>query len=253
VQSQPGQTDSSYNGPVTVVIKSGTGASGAGLIGTATVNAVGGVARFTNLAINKAGTGFRLTASAPGKASTDSSPFDIAKGSQTITFNPPAQIAYGDPPHELTATTSSGLPVSYSASGACSVSGNDLTTTAIGTCTVTASQAGDESYYPATSVTRNITISKRSQTIAFNPLPNRIIGDPAFGLVATASSGLPVSFSAVGVCSVTSGIVQMNAVGDCTITASQMGDAEYNPAASVARTFEVRTPGYRLYVPIIVN
>jgi hypothetical protein len=253
VQNQPGQTDASYNGPVTIVIKGGTGAPGAGLIGTATVNAVNGVARFSGLAINKAGAGFRLTASAPGKASTDSSPFDIAKGSQTITFNPPAQIAYGDPPLELTATTSSGLSVSYDASGACSISGSILTATAIGTCSVTASQAGDASYYPASSVTRSITIGKHNQTISFDPLPNHTMGEPAFGVTATASSGLPVSFSAAGACSMSNGMVSLNAVGICTITAGQAGDARYNPAANVARTFAVQKPGHKIYVPIVVN
>jgi hypothetical protein len=191
VQSLPGHTDTSYNGPVSVVIKSGTGAPGAGLIGAATVNAVGGVARFSGLAINKVGTGFRLSASAPGKASTDSSPFDVTRGSQTITFNPPAQVSLDQLPFELTATTSSGLPVSYSASGVCAVNGNTLTAGGVGACAVTASQAGDESYFPASSVTRSISIGKQNQTIDFAPLPNRIIGDPAFGLTATASSGLP--------------------------------------------------------------
>ncbi|HET9221369.1 MAG TPA: hypothetical protein VFO07_02640 [Roseiflexaceae bacterium] len=253
VQSLSGHTDTSYNGPVSVVIKSGTGAPGAGLIGAATVNAVGGVARFSGLAINKVGTGFRLSASAPGKASTDSSPFDITRGSQTITFNPPAQVSLGQLPFELTATTSSGLPVSYSASGVCSVNGNTLTASAVGACAVTASQVGDESYFPAASVTRSISIGKQNQTIDFAPLPNRIIGDPAFGVTATASSGLPVSFSAVGVCSVAGGIVSLNAVGACTITASQIGDSLFNPAASVARTFVVQTPGHKVFVPIVFN
>jgi hypothetical protein len=253
VQSNQGQTDTSYNGPVTIVIKSGTGTAGAGLIGTATVNAVAGVARFSGLAINKAGTGYRLSANAPGKASTDSSSFDILKGNQTITFNPPAQIAYGGPPLELTATTSSGLPVTYSASGTCFVGGSTLTATALGTCSVTASQAGDESYYPAANVTRSITIGKNSQTIHFDPLPNRRIGDPAFGVTATASSGLPVSFSAAGVCSVANGIVSLNAIGTCTVTASQLGNDIYNPAANVARTFAVQAPGYKLYAPIMTK
>jgi hypothetical protein len=253
VQSHQGQTDTSYNGSVTVVIKNGTGTPGAGLIGNATVNAVGGVARFSGLAINKAGTGFRLTATVPGKASNDSSPFDIVKGNQTITFSPPAQIPYSSSPLELTATTSSGLPVSYSASGNCFVSGSTLTATAVGACSVTASQAGDESYYPAPSVTRTISISKNNQMIAFDPLPNRKIGDPAFSVTATASSGLPVSFSATGVCTVADGIVSMNAVGACTITASQVGDAQYSPAANVARMFAVQLPGYTLYVPVVMK
>src|SRR5262249_7846120 len=160
----------------------GTGAPGAGLIGVATVNAIGGVARFSGLAINRAGTGFRLTASAPGKASTDSAPFNIVRGNQTILFDPPTEITYGDPPTELTASTSSGLSVSYTASGVCTISGNILTATAIGICTVTANQAGDESYYPAPSVTRDITVGKHDQKIIFGSLPNQILGSPPFNV-----------------------------------------------------------------------
>jgi hypothetical protein len=252
VQNQPGHIDTSYNGPVTVVIKSGTGAAGAGLIGTATVNAVSGVAHFQGLAINKAGTGFRLTASAPGKSNTDSAPFDIARGTQTITFNPPAQLAFGDPPLELTATTSSGLPVNYNASGTCSVSGSLLTPIEVGGCVVTANQPGNESYYPASSVTRNITIGRHNQTIAFASLPDQTLGAAPFGVTASASSGLLVSFSAAGACSLSNAVVSLNKVGNCTITASQAGDSHYNPAANVARTFAVRQLAYMFYIPVVV-
>ena len=44
--------------PVTISIKPGTGTPGATLLGTTTVNAVNGVATFTNLRIDKAGSGW---------------------------------------------------------------------------------------------------------------------------------------------------------------------------------------------------
>jgi subtilisin family serine protease len=85
------------------------------------------------------------------------------------------------------------------------------------------------------------------QTITFDNLSNKVIGEPDFGLAATASSGLSVSFSASGQCTVSGNSVYLTGVGPCTITASQAGlDAysitagaavPYYPAANVSRTF----------------
>ena len=60
---------------------------------------------------------------------------------QSISFGPLTAF-YGEPPITLYGRASSGLPVSYTAGGACSVAGDMLTVTAAGTCTVTASQIG---------------------------------------------------------------------------------------------------------------
>jgi Bacterial Ig-like domain (group 3)/Bacterial Ig domain len=54
------------------------------LTGTATATPVAGTATFSNLAINKAGIGYTLTALASGVASRTSDPFDVAQGSTTI-------------------------------------------------------------------------------------------------------------------------------------------------------------------------
>src|ERR1019366_1133055 len=53
-------------------------------------------------------------------------------------------------PITLTATATSGLPVTYAATGAaCSVSGSVATLLVVGTCTITASQAGGGNYQAA--------------------------------------------------------------------------------------------------------
>lgn len=78
VQDAYGNTDTSFTGAVTVAITSGTGATGATLAGTTTVNAVAGVADFSGLNIVKAGTGYKLTASATSLSSGDSDAFNIA-------------------------------------------------------------------------------------------------------------------------------------------------------------------------------
>jgi subtilisin family serine protease len=88
-----------------------------------------------------------------------------------------------------------------------------------------------------------------NQSITFAALPDRNIDDPDFALGATASSTLPVSYSASGGCTVTGNVVDITGPGTCTITASQAGLDAYSiapdapkpwyPAANVARSFEV--------------
>ena len=78
-----------------------------------------------------------------------------------------------------------------------------------------------------------------AQHIDFGPLPGRTFADPAFTVVATASSGLPVSLSASGSCSVNGGEIVLIGVGPCTVTASQLGDSSYQPAPEVSQSFDV--------------
>src|SRR5207247_5069353 len=59
-----GNTDPSFTGNVTVAL--GTNPGGGTLSGTTTVAAVNGVAAFSTLTINRAGTGYTLAASARG-------------------------------------------------------------------------------------------------------------------------------------------------------------------------------------------
>jgi hypothetical protein len=108
-----------------------------------------------------------------------------------------------------------------------------------GSCTVTASQPGDANYNAAPDVSRTFTIAKASQTITFGPLANKTYGDPDFALSASASSGLPVSFAASGKCIVSGATVHLIGAGSCTVTASQPGDANYNAAPDVSRTFSI--------------
>ena len=80
---------------------------------------------------------------------------------QTITFGALANKVNGEDPFTLTATSDSGLPVSYSSSdtNVATVSGNTVTIVGVGTTTITASQAGDGSYTAATSVPQSLNIT----------------------------------------------------------------------------------------------
>ena len=78
-----GQTAASYAGSVTVAITAGTGASGAVLSGAKTATAASGIATFSDLAIDKAAVGYKLTATAAGLTSSTSAFFTITPGTAT--------------------------------------------------------------------------------------------------------------------------------------------------------------------------
>jgi hypothetical protein len=93
---QFGNTATAFTGDVTVAI--GTNPTGGTLGGTTTVAAVGGVATFPDLRIDRSGTGYTLTASAPGMSGATSAAFDInPNGSVMLVFTvqPPSSAQAG--------------------------------------------------------------------------------------------------------------------------------------------------------------
>jgi Tol biopolymer transport system component len=89
------------------------------------------------------------------------------------------------------------------------------------------------------SATFNLTNAKASQTITFGALTGKTFGDQSFTVSATSDSSLPVSFAATGQCSIINSTVQIAGAGSCTITASQGGDSNYNPATDVSQSFDI--------------
>jgi hypothetical protein len=165
---------------------------------------------------------------------------------QTITFVGPGNQTLGTPPPALSATASSGLPVSFSSTtpAVCTVSGTTLTLVAAGNCSISADQAGDATYAAAPTVTRSITVNPApllAQTITFVGPGNQTLGTPPPALSATASSGLPVSFSSTtpAVCTVSGTTLALVSAGTCSIDADQAGDAVFAAAPTVTRTFTV--------------
>jgi photosystem II stability/assembly factor-like uncharacterized protein len=154
--------------------------------------------------------------------------------SQTISFGAAPSLIFGGT-GSVSATATSNLPVTFTTAtpAVCSVSGNTVTALAVGTCIIVADQAGNGSYYPAPQATQNITVAKASQTISFGVAPSLIFGGTG-SVSATATSGLPVSFSTAtpAVCTVSGSTVTALAVGPCTIAADQIGDSNYSGAAA---------------------
>jgi uncharacterized delta-60 repeat protein len=165
------------------------------------------------------------------------------KASQTITFAALANKTFGDADFTVSASVNSGLNVSFSAAGNCAVSSNTVHINSAGPCTITASQAGGANYDAAAEVARSFNIAKAGQTISFGALPNRTSGDADFSISANASSGLALSFTATGQCSVSGSNVHLDGAGVCTITASQQGDANHEAANDVSQSFQIAKAG----------
>ena len=128
----------------------------------------------------------------------------------------------GAPPITLSATASSGLPVTFSVtSGPGTVSGNSLTITGAGTVVVAANQAGNASYSAAATVSHTIVVNKATLTVTANNA-SRAYGaaNPTFtprysgflnGDTASVLTGAP---------SLTTTATASSAVGSYTITAA---------------------------------
>jgi len=87
----------------------------------------------------------------------------------------------------------------------------------------------------------HVTVTRISQTISFTTLPNHTYGDADFGVSASSSSGLAVSFTAGATdnCTISSNMVHITGAGSCTVTAHQAGNATYLAAADVSQPFSI--------------
>jgi len=99
------------------------------------------------------------------------------KSNQTITFPSPGDQTYGVLPIALTATASSGLPVTYTVSGPATMTNSTLYIGGAGSVTIVASQAGNTNYNPATSVTNTIAVAPKAVTVASGLTANNKVYD----------------------------------------------------------------------------
>jgi hypothetical protein len=193
-----------------------------------------------------------VTGSQGGNANYNAAPdvtttFTIAKKGQAISFAALAGKSFGDPPLTVSGSGGgSGNPVTFSVglTDTCTSSGTNgatITITGAGSCTVSADQAGNSNYLAAASVARTFTIAKADQTIVFTAPTGVTYGDADFGPGASASSGLSVGYTSksAAACTIVAGKLHVVAAGTCTIDANQPGNANYNAAAQIERTFPI--------------
>jgi CSLREA domain-containing protein len=217
------------------------------LAGSAMTNA-SGVATLTGVSLSGINAGTysnAVRAAIAGDANLSSTsgtgPLNVARADTTTTVTV-SNAAFDGNPHGATAVVTGpgglnqSLTVTYTGDGP--YGPTTTPPTFVGGYTASASYAGD-SNYNASSDSKNYSITKASQTITFNALADKTYGDADFNVSATASSGLTVSFGVSGNCTLAGTTVHITGAGSCTVTASQAGDANYDAAPDVARSFNI--------------
>lgn len=209
IQDVSGNPVTSASNPITISL--GTNPTNAALAGTTTMNAVAGVATFSNLNINKAGTGYPLAAtSSSGLTGATSTAFDVVNASSTTTITnispnstvvgqqyfvtfavvaaPPAS---GTPTGAVTVSDGAGATCAGSApSGSCA-----LTSTGAGAKSVVATYAGDGNFAGSASPPRSHQVDPAETTA----LITGDSPDPSiFGQVVTVTFSVTVRSPGAG-------------------------------------------------------
>lgn len=175
-----------------------------------------------------------------------------SRQSQTITFGSILNQKLATGEINLSAITSSGLPVSYTLlEGNATVSSNRLTFTGTGHIVVQAQQTGNATHAPAVPVTQSFYVGHKIQHIYVEPVPNLIPGvTNMWPLRACASSGLPVSMEVLS--GPNNMLINSNNLiltvgtqtwGNVELRAWQSGNSEYAPADDVRINFSIVSAG----------
>ena len=164
-----------------------------------------------------------------------------AYGSQVITFNLalPLWVKHAV---VLSATTSSGLTVTYTSKTPliCKLSGGTVTAIKVGSCTIAANQSGSANFSAAQEVTQDIAVTKIPQSIVFSPITS-IRVKQSIQIPASSTSGLALKYKTFtpDICSVKGSKVTAIKVGSCTIAANQSGSANFSAALQVTQAISV--------------
>jgi len=187
-----------------------TASSGLAVTNFAVVSGPGIISGVSNLTFTSVGTVF-VTALQCGNTNWNGTPpvtnvYTVTRAAQTIAFVELPEFTYGDSEFSLTATASSELPVSYESDNlaVATILGSNVTIVAAGTGTITAIQSGNVNYLPASNVSRELIVSRKTLLVRAND-KGKSVGceNPRFdaeytGLVegdAPGSIGLVVEFS----------------------------------------------------------
>ena len=199
IQDASGNTVTTATTSVTVAI--GTNPASGTLSGTTTVSAVNGMAAFTNLRIDKVGTGYTLTASGTGLTGVTSSAFTITVGSATqlvfrvgpsggatgVAFSPAAQVGIQDGfgNSVTTATNSVTVAIGNNPSGG-TLSGTTAASAVSGVATFSnlSIDRGGSGYTLTASATGLTGATSSAFSIAAPPAPSLI-----FATIAAGGSG----------------------------------------------------------------
>lgn len=154
---------------------------------------------------------------------------NVGQAPQTISFAALPARTFGAPDFELSASASSGLPVSFVVTGNATLlaDGKTVHLTGAGPVTVTAAQAGDANHSAATSVAHSFSVDKAAATIVLGSLTQTYTG-AALAATATTTpaglSGLSLTYTQNG-----TAVASPTNAGTYTVTAT-LSNADYQAA-----------------------
>ena len=167
-------------------------------------------------------------------ASDNSLSLVVDKAGQTISFGALGAKTFGDADFSVSATATSGLAVSFAATGDCTVGGSTVHLTGAGSCTITASQAGDGNYDAATSVPQTFSIGKASSTV--------LVSCPSTPVTYTGAAQTPCTATATGAgglsVTLTPSYTNNTNVGTASVSATFAGDANHTGSSNTG-SFEI--------------
>ena len=168
------------------------------------------------------------------------------QGNQSpLTLNTTSPLVYNQSETLSVLGGSSGGAVMYNLiSGPCTLAGNQLTASSgTGSCTLTATMAGNNNYNPVTSAISTVTLALAPQAISFTTnAPSTAAYNTSFTVVATASSGLPVTYASAGSCTGGPTYMMTNSSGTCSVIVSQAGNTNYSAATTLTQTVNATGP-----------
>lgn len=100
---------------------------------------------------------------------------------------------------------------------------------------------------------RRSSLGETDQAITFASPPPKTYGDPDSRLDASASSGLPLTFTAWGDCNTNGLYLHILAAGDCWVEAQQPGDSNFAAAPIVDRQFSIAKADQTISFPDLGN
>ena len=152
----------------------------------------------------------------------------IHKGVQSIEFGVLASKTFGDAPFVVSARSTAGLPILFSASNTIvNIKSNTIIINGAGAVHMSAYNEGNEHYLGA-STTQILTIHKGIQSIEFRVLASKTLGDAPFVVSARSSAHLPLLFSASNtIVNIKSNTIIINGAGTVNIIAYCLENNDY--------------------------
>ena len=165
------------------------------LVGDTQANATTGAPLLSTDATPSSGVGTYAISISQGTLAAKNYTFHFVPGiltiaeptAQTISFAPlPANVTYGIGAIPLSATSSSGLPVTFTVTGPAVLTGSSILIGAAGQVSVTASQAGNNVFGPAPPITQQISVTPAILTVTANSFTRPLFtNDPPYTYTVT--------------------------------------------------------------------